>query len=790
MEIMHPERQTDPEAKGIGTSSRRPDSDAKVRGEFEYAPDLSKDDMLWGATLRSPHALARIRRVNLNPAKAMSGVHAVLGAWDVPMNLCGAVNHDTPILADDWVRYVGEPVAVVAAETPALARRAAAAIAVEYEPETPVTDALEALRAGKVFRRVAFTCGDPSVVGEVQVEGEYITPRQDHSFLAPDAGIARIDGNGGVVLTGATQWVHADREQIAACLAMPEEKVLVVNSGVGGSFGGRVSMTWQVHAALLALQTGRPVKFVYSRKETFLARYHRHPSRIWVRHHANRDGTLVKLEARILLEDGPYSHTAASGIGNSCSFIQGPYQIPNADIQGWAVATNNGMCGSMRGFGVVEPIFACEANLDKLARTLKMDGAALRCKNAMKTGDQWTFGQLQEGPAPVADLIDACQAMPLPPELKTDALLAPARVPGGLASPTRGKDIRRGVSVSAAAKNTGMSEACPVNTTAMISLHDGVATVECAAAEVGQGFITCAIQIVQTALGVNTVRLGGCDTTMPPACTTDAQEQTMTSGPAVYLAAARLKERFLTFYGHEHDVDPATLDVRDDYVVSAADGSRLARVAEAGMGLVFRATERFDQRQTWPLNEVDATHPAHVALTFSANRCVVDVDPELGLARVVQMDVAQYGGRIVNPVQAHGQIAGGSLMGLGFALSESLDYTDGQPANGDWGGYLIPTLADAPLVNCEFLDLLEPGIPQGFNGIAEIPHVQAPAAVLAALRAATGHELPRAPATPARIAQVEKTEPMRLGDVGMKAHSGTADVRIGKSLRFQLVKEA
>jgi len=334
-----------------------------------------------------------------------------------------------------------------------------------------------------------------------------------------------------------------------------------------------------------------------------------------------------------------------------------------------------------------------------------------------------------------------------------------------------------------------MSEACPVNTTAMISLHDGVATVECAAAEVGQGFITCAIQIVQTTLGVSAVRLGGCDTSMPPACTTDAQEQTITSGPAVHLAAARLKERFLMFYGREHDIDPATLDVRDDHVVSIADGNRLATVADAGMGLVFRATERFDQRQTWPLEDVDATHPAHLALTFSANRCVVDVDPELGLARVVQMDVAQYAGRIVNPAQAHGQIAGGSLMGLGLALSESLDYADGQLMNGDWGGYLIPTLADAPLVNCEFPDLLEPGIPHGFNGIAEIPHVQAPAAVLSALRAATGHELPRAPATPARIAQVEKAESMRLGDVEMQAHPETAAVRIGKFLRFQLVKE-
>lgn len=263
----------------------------------------------------------------------------------------------------------------------------------------------------------------------------------------------------------------------------------------------------------------------------------------------------------------------------------------------------------------------------------------------------------------------------------------------------------------------------------------------------------------------------------------------MTSGPAVHLAAARLKERFLKFYAREHGIDPAALDVCDDHVVLVADGGRLATVADAGMGLVFRATERFAQRQTWPLENVDATHPAHVALTFSANRCVVDVDAELGLARVVQMDVAQYAGRVVNPAQAHGQIAGGSLMGLGLALSESLDYADGDLVNGDWGGYLIPTLADAPLVNCEFIELLEPGIPEGFNGMAEIPHVQAPAAVLSALRAATGHELPRTPATPARIAQVEKAEPMQLGDVAMQTHAKPSAVQIGKSLRFQLVKE-
>ena len=783
---MAPDPRSTGNAAGIGTSIVRPDAIAKVRGEFEFATDLRVAGMLWGATLRSPHPLARILKVDLTPAKRIPGVRAVLGAWDVPVNTFGAVDKDTPVLADDMVRYVGEPVAIVAAETPALARQAIDAIMVTYEPMRPVTDALEALAAGHVYRHVSITHGDPDVVGDVQAEGEYLTPRQDHSFLAPDAGLARPDGSGGVEVIGASQWVHADREQIAACLALPEEKVLVVNSGIGGSFGGRVSMTWQVHGALLALHTGRPVKFVYSRREAFLARYHRHPSRIWVRHHANRDGTLVKLEARILLEDGPYSHTAAAGIGNSCSLIQGPYNVPNASIEGWAVATNNGMCGSMRGFGVVEPIFACESNMDRLARTLGLAGAELRRRNLIRSGDTWTFRQVQERPAPVSELVDLCQAMPLPPVPSAEDL---SPLPGGVATPTRARHVRRGVGLAAAVKNTCFSEGCPVNSTALVTLRDGIATVDCAAAEVGQGFVAIAIQIVRSTLGVSDVRIARCDTAMPPAASTDAQQQTITSGPAIHLAAARLKERFLRFFGREHDLDAETLDIRDDFVVSH-HGDRLAPVAEAGMGLVFRATERFDQRSTRPVDAPHVPEPVHVALAFSANRCVVDVDVELGLVRVVQIDVAQDAGRVVNPALALGQVAGGSLMGLGLALSESLDYRDGQPLNGDWRDYRLPRMADAPVVNCSFVERPVSGIPLGFNGIGEMPHVQAPAAILSALRAATGLDLPQAPATAERVTSIHSDSlPMRLSDSAIDAFKGPGRTRIGKFLRFQRVEE-
>ncbi len=735
---------TDPSAAGVGAPRRRQDAHAKVRGEFEYAPDVSDPDMLWGATVRSGHPHAVIRSVNLEAARTMPGVRAVLVAADVPHNSFGMIRSDTPVLAADRVRYVGEPIAIIAAEDPVLARRAADAVEVEYQPLPAVLDPVAALRAGAIYRHVRFTHGDPDARGEVQAEGEYRTARQDHAFLAPDAGIARPDGRGGVEITGAAQWVHAERPQIAAALGLPEELVLVRNSGIGGAFGGRVSIIWQLHGALLALHTGRPVKFVYNRQETMLARYHRHPSRIWVRHHATRDGRLVKVEAKILLEDGPYMHAADAGIGNSCSMIQGPYAIPNAVVEGWSVATNNGMCGSMRGFGVVEPMFACESNMDKLARVLGMDGTELRPLNAIQRGDRWIFNQLQDRPTPTHEVITTAALMPLPPEGEPRHRVDR---PGGVSSPARREYVRRAVGFAAAAKNVCLSEGAPVNSTATVILRDGEADIECAAAEVGQGFVGAAVQIAQSMLGVTEVRIGGASTAMPPAATTDGQQQTLTSGPAIARAAAAVKAQLLNFYGREHGATAAELDIRGDSVVDGS-GRRLMSVAEAGAGREFRATERFEQRRTRRLEEFDSPDPMHVTVDFSANRCVVDVDTELGLVKVVQMDVAQDVGRVVNPVAAHGQLTGGSVMGMGLALMENLRFAEGHLLNTDFATYLIPTAVDVPVINTCFVEEPEPGISYGIKGMGELPHVQSPPAVLAALRAATGRELPAAPATP------------------------------------------
>ncbi|MFM9135383.1 MAG: xanthine dehydrogenase family protein molybdopterin-binding subunit, partial [bacterium] len=561
--------------------------------------------------------------------------------------------------------------------------------------------------------------------------------------------------------------------------------VLVINSGIGGSFGGRFVLSWQIHGALLAVHTEQPVKVLYTREEAFLARYHRHPTRIWVRHHATKDGTIVKIEAKVVVEDGPYINTAGPGIGNACTLLQGPYNIPNARIEGWAVGTNNGMCGSLRGFGVVEPMYASESNLDALALALGMDGAELRRRNAMKEGDTWTFDQLMDSPAPVRELIDASGQAPLPEPLADDA--SGISLPGGIVTPTRPRDVVRATATSSVAKNVCLSEGAPVNSNALVTLRDGEVVIECAAAEVGQGFKTIAEQIAQTTLGISKVTITGSDSGMADGSTTDGQLQTMTSGGAVHKAAATVKERFLRFVSRHYGHDVKELDIRDDYVV-LSDGPRLMPVADAGMHLVFRATARFEQRQTWELEGREPGQPMHVTFNFSATRCTVDVDRELGLVRVVAMDVVQDVGRVVNPAQATGQIAGGILMGVGIALMEDFPYADGVPTRLTWDDYLVPTMIDAPRIDVRFLENPEPRIPYGMRGIAELPHVQGPPAVLAALRAGTGLPLPALPAPPERVADRHPAEtpsgvPTAPAKRRIREDAGSARAVLGDPMR-------
>ena len=410
----------------LGTSPVRPDGIAKVQGTFEFSSDLGADGVLWGATLRSPHPHARIVSIDVSAAWQIAGVETVITADDVPGAMhYGLIDQDQPVFAADVVRYVGEPVAAVAADHPETCRRALDAIVVDYEVLRPVLDADEILAgsapaihpAGNVLREQRIIHGDPAVTGDVVVEGTYEIGMQDQAFLGLEAALAVPDsGGGGVELHIATQWLHEDRGQIAACLGLPEERVRLVLGGVGGAFGAREDISLQVHTCLLALRLGRPVRMHYSRAESFLGHVHRHPATIWMRHHATGDGEIVKIEARFVFDGGAYASTSSAVLLNAITHAQGPYRCPNAVVEGFAVRTNHLPCGAMRGFGVVQACYAHESQMDRLARACELDPVDIRLRNAMRTGDRLITGQVMDSVAPVERCIRETVALPFPDE--------------------------------------------------------------------------------------------------------------------------------------------------------------------------------------------------------------------------------------------------------------------------------------------------------------------------------------------------------------------------------------
>jgi CO/xanthine dehydrogenase Mo-binding subunit len=723
----------------IGEVLRRPDGIPKVKGEFAYSSDLAAPGMLWGHTVRSPHAHARIVAIDVSQAVALPGVHAVLTHADVP----GAKHYglefaDQPVLAIDRVRYFGEPVALVAAEHPEQARRAAAAVRVEYEPLPPVTDMERATEGPdlhpekpthghgylddprpNVVRRLEIWHGDPDAAGDVAVAGVYELGIQDQAFLGPESGLAVPDGEGGVDVYVATQWLHVDRAQVAPCLGLPLEQVRIHLAGVGGAFGGREDLSMQLHGALLALHTSRPVKIVYSREESFTGHVHRHPARIWAEHRATRDGKLVSVRMRILLDGGAYASSSTAVCSNAASFAVGPYAVPNGLIESSVVYTNNPPCGAMRGFGAVQTCFAGEAQMDRLAAELGIDPVELRLRNALAPGDVLPTGQRIDGSLPVAEVIRAAAAI-APPELEPMPR-DPLRLPGGAGNTTRGEGVRRGVGFAVGFKNICYSEGFDDSCAARVRLlADGSAEVHCAAAEVGQGVTGVILQVARTELGTDEVVI--------------APHTTATVGSAGSTSASRMTWMAA---GAVRDACRAALAEREARGGGEVDVERVYRHAP-----------------TTPLDPATGQitgERAHVALAVCAMRVVAEVDVELGLTRVVWIGAAQEIGAAINPQAVEGQIEGGTAQGLGLALMEEIVTRDGLIANASFTDYLIPTALDMPPVEAVLIEDPEPGAPYGAKGVGEPPTVVSTAAVVAALRDATGLELTRVPVRPEHI---------------------------------------
>jgi xanthine dehydrogenase D subunit len=724
----------------IGQSPTRPDAISKLRGEFEYAQDLTADGMLWAATVRSPHARARIVSVDVAPALAVGGVHACLTADDVPgRSVFGLEHPDQPVLAGEEVRYWGEPVAIVAAEDPRTALRAASLVEVGYEPLPPLTDPEEAEARDEVFRRLRIRRGDQERRGSVVVEGEYQVGMQDQAPLGTEAGLAIPDGEGGVDLHATSQFVHVDQEQVVASLGLRPDQVRAHPTGLGGAFGAREDVNLHIHLCMLALHTGRPVKMVYPRAESFAGHVHRHPAWLRYRHEADVEGRLVRVEARVVIDGGAYASTTSAVLANACYFVVGPYRCDSVAVDGVGVRTNNPPCGAMRGFGAVQVCFAYETQMDRLAASLSMDPLDLRELNALQSGDSMpTTGQLIDTPLPTREVIQSLRAMPLP-----DAGTRPhhSLLPGGSGLTTEPRHVRRGIGYALGIKNLGFSEGFDDYAQARVRLTAEGAVVETAAIEVGQGLVTVLAQIARTALGINNVTVSHVDTSrINSAGSTSASRQTQLSGGATLEAATRLRGRILTRFGGDHLDDSGVWQ-----------GEELVAPWSHIVEQEWSETVTFRHPPTSAPDE-NGQGVIHADFAVAGHRAVVDVDPELGLVKVIRIDTVQDVGVALNPDSVRGQIEGGILQGVGLAVMEELILKDGVILNPTFTDYLLPTILDAPDVEALLIEQDGSWGPFGAKGVGEPPTISSPAAVVAAIRAASGKELNRIPVRPQDIA--------------------------------------
>ncbi|MFI5781929.1 molybdopterin cofactor-binding domain-containing protein [Nocardia sp. NPDC051570] len=753
---------------GIGESPLRPDGTLKVKGEFAYSSDLWMDGMLWGTTLRSPHPRARILGMDITAAVAMDGVHAVLTHEDVPGRKVYGLDHtwDQPVLAIGEVRHQGEPIALVAADHPEIARRAAAAIEIDWEVLEPITDPvavvddpenLKVQERGGIARHQPVRVGDLAVgraLAEVVVSGKYDVGIQDQAFLGPESGLVVPAEDGGLDFYVATQWMHNDLSQIGPCLRLPDEKIRMTLAGVGGAFGGREDLSMQIHAGMLAMYTGKPVKMVYNREESFFGHVHRHPAQMWYEFGATRAGALTFAKVKIVLDGGAYTSATLNVTGNASSLAVGPYEFPHLEIDAYGVYTNNPPCGAMRGFGAVQACFAHESMMDKLADALGMDPVRVRQLNVVSQGSRLATGQVLHAPTPLREMLGQLRAMPLPEPLDATDI---RNLPGGASQTTHGEGVVRGVGYGIGIKNICFSEGFDDYSTARVRLEvvagEAVALVHTAAAEVGQGLVTVEAQIARTELGIERVTIHPADNGVGDSGSSSASRQTYMTGGAVKTACEAVRARVLDLaaaQGHH-----GASNLVGGKVVSPT-GEVLAAIVDVLDEGVVEETRIYQHKPTTGMDPVTGQGNSHTQLAVCVHRAVVDVDTELGLVKVVALDAVQDVGKIMNRLSLEGQIHGGSVQGLGLAVMEEIQVTNGKVRNPSFTDYLIPTILDTPTQTLEILENADPHAPYGLRGAGEPPTLSSTPAIVSAIRhacrAAGGSgDLTRAPVRPGDI---------------------------------------
>ncbi len=739
----------------IGRPVPRRDALEKVKGVMRFPTDLHMPGMLYAMTHRSKYPHARIKRIDVSKAERVPGVVAILTHEDVPgRNRQGIFVKDRPILADDKVRYIGDPIALVAAETKEAAEEAVKLIEVEYEPLPGVFDPIEAMKPdapkvhdkGNIARQTRIRRGDVEAAfkrAAAIVENTYYTHPVAHAFLEPEAGLAYPDEQGRIVVVAGGQSAYRDKHEICESLDLPPDMVRVINPPTGGAFGGKDDVTLQTHLALLVMKTRRPVKLVWSREESMRAGFKRHPGIITMKTAADSDGNLIAHKVKIIYDTGAYASLGPAVLDVAIENCPGPYRIPNIDIEAYLVYTNNHVAGAFRGFGAPQVIFAMEQQMDMLAEKLGMDKVEFRLRNALRRGDVAAFGNRIETSIAIDKCLEAALNHPL--WRNREEFKKTVDRPW----------LKRGVGVASAIKGFTIGAIPDKGEVELELREDGRFVVKSGVVEMGQGVSIVLAQIAAEALrcDINDVEVVLSDTSLTPdTSVTSASRATFLAGNALLDAIKKMEERLRTEAGEILGESPGDLELRDGHVVSKKSGRRVPYRELAGR-LAAKGSNRvrgvFEVPVVKPIE--GSLEIPHLYFMLGVALALVEVNTLTGFTRVLKLVEIIDAGRVINPIGFEGQVEGGAIQGLGYALMEESKIEQGYLRNPELSTYLIPTAPDIPEIEVIPIEYPEESGPFGAKGIGEISLIPVAPAIINAIYDATGVRLNKLPASPENV---------------------------------------
>lgn len=728
-----------------------------VTGTTQFSDDLRLPGMLYGKILWSEYPHAEIVSIDTSEAEAMKGVALVVTAKDIPgENRAGLIELDQPAIAEDKVRFIGDSVAAVFAETPEIAEVAVERIKVEYRPLPAVFTPEEAARPdaprvhekGNLIHHARIVRGDVEEAFKkcaVVVEHTYTTPRIEHAFMEPESGVGIPDPDGGVTIKMGTQTAFDDRKQLARILALPEEKIRIIQMPMGGAFGGKEDILIYQYLALGALLSKRPVKITLTREESLRTHPKRHPAKMRFKTGADADGRLLALEAEIVLDGGAYASLSFDVLENTLVFAGGPYYIPNVKLEGWVWYTNNVPCGAMRGFGVNQVAFALESNLDEIARKLGMDPFEIRLLNALDVGLPTVADHvLEEGVVGIKPTIIAAR----------EALKK-------LDIPQPGPGKRIGIGVASAVKNIGFGHGFPESAGAIAELDaSGKVRILTSQHEYGQGARSGLVRLAAEELGVpvDQVEVVWPDTAVtPPTGPTTASRQTFMTGNALLMACRALKEEVAARAAEMLDTDPAHVRIEGPYLVDEVSGRK---VPISDLGERIAVEKRYKTPPSAPLLEEPShygkpdfeSRPTHWCYAYGTHVAVVEVDEKTGAVRVLAVIAAHDLGKVINRGAVEGQIHGGVMMGIGYALTEEFVVEKGINLTDSLRKCGVPTADFTPEVIPILVEVPHPQGPRGAKGFAEGPSLATAPAITNGIYDAVGVRIYDLPATRRKVA--------------------------------------